>query len=92
MKVGNEAANNLKLMAWAEEDTGLTGVRRQSFILGDRGTVLKGASSCGTRSDDAITRLQRGVDGLGGYSGEGVVFGVEADVFEVFDANGLKGA
>ena len=35
---------------------------------------------------------QRGVDGFGGGGGEGVVLGVEADVFEVFDADGLEGA
>ena len=33
-----------------------------------------------------------GVDGVGGGGGEGVVLGVEVDVFDVFGADGLEGA
>ena len=34
----------------------------------------------------------RGVDGFGGGRREGVVLGVEVDVFQIFDSDGLEGA
>ncbi len=54
--------------------------------------MFEGAGGGGAGGDDAAAFGAGGVDGGGGGGGEGVVLGVEADVGEVFDADGLEGA
>jgi len=71
--------------------TSLPRVRLQGLSLSDRCAVLKRPRSRGTRGDDAIPRLQRGIYRFGRCGGQGVVFGVEMDVFYLFRADGLEG-
>ena len=56
------------------------------------GAVLEGAGGGGADGDDAAFVREGLVDGGGGGGGEGVGLGVEADVGEVLDADGLEGA
>jgi len=54
--------------------------------------MFEGAGGGGADGDDSAILTEGQVDGLRGAGGEGVGLGVEADVGEVFDANGLEGA
>lgn len=92
VEVGEERVDELKLVAGAEEDTGLTGVGVQRRAGGHAGAVLEGANGRGAGGDDAAAFAAGAVDGGGGVCGQGVGFGVETDVGEVLDADGLEGA
>ena len=55
MKVGEETADDLEFVAWAEEDAGLAGMGRQRLAVGNLSAVLK-RPSCGGMS--AMTMIQ----------------------------------
>ena len=57
VKVGEEAADDLEFVAWAEEDAGLAGMSLQGLTVGDLGAVLKRAGSGSADDDDAISCL-----------------------------------
>ena len=56
------------------------------------GAVFKGAGDGGAGGDDSSALAQGELDGGGGGGGQAVVLGVQADVFEALDADGLEGA
>ena len=93
VEVGEQAGDDAEAVAGAEKDAGRAGVGR-------RGGVPVGLRAQCSRVRVVVvpTAMMRrpsregAVDGVGGGGGEGVVLGVEADVFEVLDADGLEGA
>ena len=92
MEVREKASDNLKFIAWAEEDAGLAGVGFKRSPSEDLGAVLKRACSGGAGSDNAPTRVQRGVYRFSSSGREGVTLSMKVDVGEVFGANRLEGA
>jgi len=92
VEVGQEAADDPELVAGAEKDTGLSGVRLKRCACCDLSAVFEGAGSGGAGGDDAATLALCCVDGFGSGGRERVVLGVEVDIFELFHADGLEGA
>jgi len=54
--------------------------------------MFKGAGGGGSGGDDSAAFGEGAVEGVGGGGGEGVALGVEADVGEAIDADGLEGS
>ena len=93
MEICQEAAHDLEPVARTDEDARLARVRfKKTPPCRYLGTVFEGTGRGGASRDDAAAFTESGVDGLCGRSGEGVVFGVKADVFELFRPNWLEGA
>ncbi len=94
MEVGQEALDDLELVARTEEDAGAAGVGLEVVIgiFCVLGAVFEGAGGRGSGSDDPSFLRDSGVESGGGGLGQGVVLGVEADVGEELGADGLEGA
>src|SRR5208283_983137 len=54
--------------------------------------MFQGAGGGGASGDDAAAFAECAVEGVGGGGGQSVTLGVEADVGEAGDADGLEGA
>ena len=54
--------------------------------------MLEGAGGGGAGGDDATAFGEGAVEGVGGGGGQSVTLGVEADIGEAGDADGLEGA
>jgi hypothetical protein len=100
VEVGEETLDDAELMAGADEDAGgtrmgveaETGVGLEGVGVGQVGAVFQGAGGGGPGSYDAAAFAEGHVYGFGGGCGEGVVLGVEVDVFESFGSDGLEGS
>ena len=57
MEVGEEAADNLKFVAGAEEDVGLAVMSGKRLTVGELGAMLKRTGCGGSDGNDAISRL-----------------------------------
>jgi len=90
VEIGEKAADNLEFVAWAEEDAGLAGMGCHRLAVGYLGAVFERSSRRSADCDDAISRLQRGVDSFGGRWRKGVVFGMKTYIFQPFCADGLE--
>src|SRR5258707_3078076 len=92
MEIGEEAADDLEFVPRTEEDVGLAGMSCYRLAVGDFGAVFERSSRRSADCDDAISRLQRGVDSFGGRWRKGVVFGMKTYIFQPFCADGLEGS
>jgi len=92
MEVGEQTADDSEFVSRTEKDAGLARVSCYRFALRKFSTVFQCASGGCAGGYDAISALQRSVYGFGGGGGEGVAFGMEVDIFQIFRTNRLKGA
>jgi len=94
VEVGEQAADDAEAVAGGDKEGGRAGVglEVEGSGRGLLGEVFEGAGGGGSGGDDAAAFGEGAVEGVGGGGGEGVTLGVEANVGEAGDADGLEGA